>query len=292
MNLTTTAESAATNRSLRGALAAATERLALAGVPSPRVDAELLAAHLLGVARSRLPLVDRLDGTTAATYAALVDRRAGRVPLQYLTGRAGFRRVELAVGPGVFVPRPETELLVGWCIRALPAAGVVVDLGAGSGAIAVAVAVERPDARVYAVEREPAAWGWLVRNIAGTAVRARHGDLATALPELAGKVDVVLSNPPYLPEDRAGELPPEVRDHEPAAALWGGPDGLTVVRVVESAAGRLLRPGGRLGVEHDDRHGDAVPGLLAAANRWDEIVDHPDLTGRPRFATARRAGPA
>ncbi|RKN41971.1 peptide chain release factor N(5)-glutamine methyltransferase [Micromonospora endolithica] len=270
--------------------------LAAAGVEAARVEAELLAAYVLGVSRGRLALADGLTDGQRERFDALVARRAGREPLQHLTGSAGFRHLDLAVGPGVFVPRPETELLVGWGITraAGTAEPLVVDLCSGSGAIALAVAQEVPDARVVAVERSPAALRWLRRN---AAARAAAGDRpievvaadATApdlLADLAGRVDVLLCNPPYVPD--AVAVPPEVAGHDPADAVFGGADGLAVIRPVLARAAELLRPGGALGVEHDDTHGAAVPALLAADGRYVEVTAHPDLAGRPRFATACR----
>lgn len=269
-------------------------------MPSPRADAEILAAYALGMPRGRLALVDGFTPGQRARYDDLVAARARRVPLQHLTGTAGFRQLGLAVGPGVFVPRPETELLAGWGIRAAQGAGqrpVVVDLCSGCGAIALAVANEVPSARVYAVELEPAALGWLRRN-AGD--RRRAGDPAVCvvagdvtdpavLAHLDGAVDVVLVNPPYVPDRVA--VPPEVADHDPAVAVFGGADGLSVIGPVIARAAALLRPGGWFGIEHDDSHGIAVPRLLAATGQFTTIADEPDLAGRPRFATARRHGP-
>jgi release factor glutamine methyltransferase len=278
-------------------VAAAAGALAAAGVASPRYDAEELAAQVLGLPRSRLALAGPMTAAQRARYAELVDQRAARVPLQHLTGVAGFRRLELAVGPGVFVPRPETEVLAGWAVgvaRGLPAP-LVVDLCAGSGAVALAVAQEAPAARVHAVERDPHALAWARRNAAARAaagdppVTLHHADVADPdlLADLAGAVDLVTANPPYIPDGATVER--EVAEHDPPAALWGGPDGLAVVRAVERAAARLLRPGGRLGIEHADVQGAAVPALLARTGAWTEIADHPDLAGRPRYTTARRA---
>jgi release factor glutamine methyltransferase len=207
----------------------------------------------------------------------------------------GFRHIEVAVGPGVFIPRPETELVAGAAIAEAHAAGpgrpVVVDLCAGSGAIALAVADEVPRAVVHAVERSAQAYGWLVRNVRGTSVRAHRADVAAALPELDGSVDVVVSNPPYVPEADRPRMDRETLEHDPAEALWGGgPDGLDVPRAVIAAAARLLRPGGLLVVEHADRQGDAVRAHLGEGC-WDNVATHRDLAGRDRFATARRSCP-
>jgi release factor glutamine methyltransferase len=261
--------------------------LADAGVASPANDAELLAAHVLDLPRGRLALAD-WSPDARRRYAALLAERARRVPLQYLIGTAGFRRCTLAVGPGVFVPRPETECLLDWCLAALPAhPSTVVDLGAGCGAIALALADEVPGATVYAVERDPAAYRWLARNTAGTPVRIRLGDLATELAELVGTVDLVVSNPPYLPELLRGRLEPEVGEFEPEAALWGGGgDGLAALRTVAARAAALLRPGGLLAIEHGAEQGpEAVAALVEVG--FSRVADHPDRTGRDRFVTAR-----
>jgi release factor glutamine methyltransferase len=250
-------------------------------------------AHVLGVELSQLPLVDDVAPSVVQEYDALVARRAEREPLQHLTGSAWFRHVELAVGPGVFVPRPETELLAGWAIeQALgPATGaaqpVVVDLGTGSGAIARAVADEVPHACVHAVELDPSAHRWAARNLAGTGVDLRHGDLGTAFDDLAGTVDVVVSNPPYIPHEAWESIAAEVRDHDPDLALYASGDGLDVIRVVEARAALLLRPGGVVGVEHADVQGESAPAVFLGTGRWEHVRDHRDLAGRARFVTAR-----
>jgi release factor glutamine methyltransferase len=275
-------------------LADAVRRLSDAGVASPEADAEILLAHVLEIDRSRLVLVDQVDDGDRATYDVLVGRRAAREPLQHLTGRAYFRHVELAVGPGVFVPRPETELLAGWAVERATAPGssrapVVVDLGTGSGAIAKAVADEVPHARVHAVEMDEAAHGWATTNLAGTGVDLRLGDLGTTFDELAGTVDIVISNPPYIPLDAWESVALEVRDHDPALALWSGADGLDAMRVVEARAAVLLAPGGVVGVEHADAQGESAPAVFSVTGRWVDVRDHRDLADRPRFVTARLA---
>jgi release factor glutamine methyltransferase len=269
-------------------------RLAAAGVASPDFDAAELLAHVLGVSRGAVRLHDVPAGA-AERFRSLVERRCAREPLQHLTGTAGFRHVELAVGPGVFVPRPETELLAGWAVEraAEVAAGgrepVVVDLCTGSGAIALSVATEVPSAHVHAVELGEAAHGWAVRNLTGSGVDLRAGDMADAFPELDGCVDVVVSNPPYIPLEAFESVAPEARDHDPPLALWSGEDGLDAMRVVEQVASRLLRPGAVVGVEHADAQGEAAPAVFAATGRWADVRDHRDLAGRPRFVTARLA---
>jgi release factor glutamine methyltransferase len=274
---------------LQTALAAATARLAAAGVPSPRFDAEELAAHLLGVGRTELVRHDRLD---AAAYETLINARAQRRPLQHLTGRAYFRHVSLAVGPGVFIPRPETEVMVGQVIehlRAGPDRPLVVDLCTGSGAVALSVATEVPGARVHAVEIDPVAHDWAARNLAGSGVELHLADARTALPELAGTVDVVISNPPYIPLQAWESVAVEVRDHDPAPALWGGgADGLDMIRAVETRAAALLRPGGLVAVEHADVQGNSAPAVFRASGSWRAVADHQDLAGRDRYLTALR----
>jgi release factor glutamine methyltransferase len=270
-------------------LAAAAADLAKAGVESPRVDAELLVSHVLGVSRGRLLLIDSIRAGDRARFRELVTRRRERIPLQHLLGTAAFRHVELAVGDGVFVPRPETELLAGWGAGRTGAGAVVVDLCSGSGAIAVAIADETRAGRVIAVERSAAALPWLRRNASAyPMIEVVAGDVTDSdlLSELHGAVDVLLCNPPYVPDGTA--VPPEVAEHDPAEAVFGGGDGLAVIRPVIELAAALLRPGGVLGIEHDDVHGEAVPELLRADGRFDEVTAHDDLTGRPRYATARR----
>jgi release factor glutamine methyltransferase len=280
---------------LRGAVRAAASRLAEAGVASAESDAVALAAHALGWSVGDVRKAMVLGAPVPAAYEALVAERAARVPLQHLTGRAGFRRLELEVGPGVFVPRPETEGVAGLAIEAARAAGerpVVVDLCTGSGAIALAVADEVPAARVYAAELAPEAHAWAARNVASTGlgVELRLGDATSAqvLAELDGRVDVVVSNPPYIP---VGMVPvdAEVREHDPSVALYGGSeDGLAVPLAVAARAAVLLRPGGTLVMEHADTQGESLPAALQRTGCWRDVVDHADLTGRPRATVARR----
>ncbi|HEU4568489.1 MAG TPA: peptide chain release factor N(5)-glutamine methyltransferase [Marmoricola sp.] len=279
---------------VRELLDAVTARLAEAGVPSPRFDAEELVAHVAGVERRDLLRLDEVSDEARTRLAALVDRRAAREPLQHLLGRAWFRHVELAVGPGVFVPRPETELVAGEAVdearRLVRERGraLVVDLCTGSGAIALAVADEVPQARVHAVELSPDAHRWAARNLAGRGVDLRLGDMGEAFGDLDGTVDVVVSNPPYIPVG-AEIRDPEVAEHDPALALWSGDDGLDAMRVLEQAAARLLVPGGLLVAEHADLQGETAPAVFTATGRWFDVADHPDLAGRPRYVTARRA---
>jgi release factor glutamine methyltransferase len=278
-------------------IALATVRLAEAGVESPRTDAELIAARLHGVARTELHMVP--DTRFDPRFWDDIARREAREPLQHITGTAYFRYLELAVGPGVFVPRQETEVMTGWAIDQLAAMDVaeplVADLGTGSGAIALSIAQEVPRARVHAVEADPLARQWTERNIAGVAAASPHtagrvtlhaGDFAAALASLDGQVDLVVSNPPYIPV--GSWVPPEVGEYDPATALWGGEDGLDAVRLVSATAGRLLRPGGLLAVEHGAQQGAAVYWVFAEENGWSQTRNHTDLAGRDRFVTTVR----
>lgn len=267
-------------------VAAAAERLAAAGVESPRVDAELLLADLLGTSRSAALLRQTVAPVDADRYAEYVRRREQREPLQYILGIAAFRHILLHVGPGVFIPRPETELLVDAVLPHLQAlaAPLVVDLCAGSGALAVAIADEVPRARVVAVERSTDALGWLRRN-ATERVEIVAADIADddLLTHLRGQVDVVVSNPPYVPA--AIEVSPEVRA-DPPEAVFAGDDGLDLIPTVIRRAGRLLKVGGAVAVEHDETQDLAT--LFDAA--WTDVADHADLSGRPRYVTASRTG--
>ena len=303
--------------SLREAVREATHVLAEAGVASAPVDALVLAAHALGVEVSearRLLVVGGVE--VPPEYVALVAERARRVPLQHLTGEAHFRGLTLRVGPGVFVPRPETETLVSLALDAIDAVGTdgagdpvgpgnrattvgaggadgpatVVDLCTGSGAIAFSLKAERPDLVVRAIEADPLAHAWAVanRDRLGLDVQVDLGDARTAYPELVGTVDVVTCNPPYIPDDQV-PVDPEVRDHDPALALYGGSaDGLALPLAMAARAAQLLRPGGVLVMEHADVQGPAILRALAATGSWRDAADHADLTGRPRVVVARR----
>ncbi|HWB68292.1 MAG TPA: peptide chain release factor N(5)-glutamine methyltransferase [Mycobacteriales bacterium] len=256
-------------------LRTAAQRLALAGVASAEHDARRLVEYA---------------AMTGADLDQLVERRAAREPLQHIVGSAGFRHLELQVGPGVFVPRPETEVVVEAALAAMAGLEdpVAVDLCAGSGAVGLSIAREHPTATVHLVERDPGAFEWLQRNAPDDPrVRLHLADAADALGALDGTVDVVVSNPPYVAVDERDLVDPEVRDHDPAMALWAGADGLDVIRVVQQAAMRLLRPAGRFVVEHSDRQGETAPALLRDAG-WCDVADHLDLTGRPRFTTATK----
>jgi len=275
-------------------IARATARLAEAGVASPRADAEELAAAVHGVKRSELHSVP--DSAFDARFWEGVSRREAGEPLQYITGRAFFRYLELKVGPGVFVPRPETEVMAGWAIETLRDMDVtdplVVDLGTGSAAIALSIAQESPRARVHAVEKDPTAYLHATRNVEALdergRVRLHLDDFATALTDLNGAVDLVVSNPPYIPMSEWEYVPRDVRDYDPPDALWGGgDDGLNAIRVVEATARRLLRPGGHMAVEHSDLQGNAVYWVFSEENGWRDVRNRRDLTNRDRFVTAR-----
>ncbi|MDQ6740465.1 MAG: peptide chain release factor N(5)-glutamine methyltransferase [Actinomycetota bacterium] len=312
-------------RTLAQAVAEATAVLSAAGVPSPRVDAELLADHLLGVGLGRLRALLLGDAPEPNNYWALVEQRARRVPLQHLTGTAYFRHLELAVGPGVFIPRPETESVVQLAVDRLaevlaqassatgsygsseargpgapsgqdvqdspdmPGAPVVVDLGTGSGAIAGSVAYEVPRARVYAVELSAKAYAFAQRNLAALPVSLVQGDLRTAFPELDGRCEVVVSNPPYIP---AGAVPrePEVANHDPQLALYGGgADGMELPAAAAATAARLLKPGGYFVLEHAEVQAEQMASLLAASGCWIDIRTHRDLNGRDRATSGVRS---
>lgn len=286
-------------------IALATARLAEAGVDSPRADAELIAAHVHHVKRGELHTVP--DKDFDARFWEDIGRRENREPLQHITGLAYFRYLELDVGPGVFVPRPETEALAGWAIDRLRAMNVAepvaVDLGTGSGAIALSIAQEVPRARVHAVEADPLARSWAERNItkhvdgytagrvllhAGDFTTPDPGDGLRELKSLAGAVDLVISNPPYIP--LGSSVTPEVAEYDPPAALWSGQDGLNAIRGVERVARWLLRPGGLVAVEHADVQGAAVFWIFPEEVGWRDTANHKDLTKRDRFVTAMWAG--
>jgi release factor glutamine methyltransferase len=273
-------------------LADATEMLAAAGVPSPDFDARAQLSHVTGRSRAGLPLVREVSAGEATDFRSLVSRRVAREPLQHILGTAGFRHLDVEVGPGVFVPRPETELLAGWAVEQanlVEAAGrrpVVVDLCTGSGAIAGSVATESQRAEVHAVELDPGAVIWAERNLAGLGVDLREGDMAEAFHDLDGTVDVVVCNPPYIPLTEYEGVDRETRENDPHLALFSGQDGLDAIRVLEQVAARLLRPGGQVGAEHADLQGESAPAVFAASGRWSAVRDHRDLAGRPRYLTA------
>lgn len=283
------------DNSLAAVVRAAAQRLADVGVPDPLVDAELLAGHVLGRRRGEVQAAivrgDPVDEVDAVVLESVVARRAAREPLQHITGTAPFRHLELAVGPGVFVPRPETETVVQYAIDALvnsaEPAPIGIDLGTGSGAIALAMATEVPHARIFAAELSEDAHAWASRNVEGVEnLTLVLSDLRDAFPELDGTASVVISNPPYVP-DTAVPRDPEVRLFDPAMALYGGEDGLDIVRVLSGRALRLLRPGGLLVIEHGELQGESIREILTV-DGWRAAATHRDLTLRDRATTALR----
>jgi release factor glutamine methyltransferase len=285
---------------MRDAVSAAAHILTMAGVASPQVDALALAAHALGRESLVLAVAPPADPAFLARYSALVERRRRREPLQHIVGWMGFRYLKLPSEPGTFVVRPETEAVAGEAITEAAtlaergAEPVVVDLCTGSGAIALAIATEVPRSRVHAVELSHEAFAAARRNVAaadgavGHPVDLRRGDALTAFHDLDGRVDVVVSNPPYIPPD-AVPTDPEVREHDPDLALYGGGvDGLEVPRGVVDAAVRLLRPAGLLVMEHADVQAAAVRAYVDATGAFEPSRTAPDLTGRDRMVLARR----
>ena len=273
---------------IRDAIAAAAAELAAAGIDSARVDAELLAAHAAGVDRAMLRFTEP-DAAFYPRYRDVIEQRVRRIPLQHIVGTAPFGPVTVQVGPGVFIPRPETEALLEWAMGlALPPAPTIVDLCSGSGALALALAHTRPAARVIAVEKSDDALAYLRRNCADTGVEVFAADVTAPglLAELDGSVDLVVANPPYIPD--GARLDPEVADHDPAQALFGGPDGMAVIVPIVALAARLLRPHGHLGIEHDDTTSDLTVTAIGAGGTFGEVVARRDLAGRPRFVTAAK----
>lgn len=272
---------------LRRAIDSAAAVLAAAGIDSGRYDAEELAAHLAGTERGRLPLLDPPGDDFFDRYDDVVAARCRRVPLQHLIGTVAFGPVTLHVGPGVFIPRPETETLLEWAM-AQPVGGapVIVDVCTGSGALAAALSRHWPAARVLAVDDSEAALGYARHNCNG--VELLCADVTTSQPfaGLDGSVDLVVANPPYLPDGTV--LGPEVAGHDPWHALFGGPDGMTVIVAAMAAAGRWLRPGGRFAVEHDDTRSCLTVELISGTGLFDDITARRDLSGRARFVTATR----
>ena len=274
--------------SVRSHIASATNTLRAAGVDSPEVDARLLAAHVLGVAPLQLMFAD-VPADFEQRYTELVARRTKREPLQHIIGTAPFYGVDLAVGPGVFIPRPETEVLAEWAVHKLidaPSAPTVVDLGSGTGALAIAIARARPDATVYAVERSEAARAYLQRNVDTLApqVNVVAGDMTD--PQLLAGIaaDVVVSNPPYVPE--TPELQAEVYA-DPHEAVFSGADGMAAIRGIVPVVKQMLKDGGVVGIEHDDTTSEDVQDELRAGG-FADVRALKDMTGRARFVTASK----
>ena len=274
-------------------LSEASRKLSEAGVTSAKVDAELLAAYCLGVSRADLSLLvatnkDFPESQLERFQIALV-RRVSREPLQHITGVAPFRHLELEVGPGVFTPRPETEQLVGYAMEKISgiARPLVVDLCSGSGAIAISLATEVSGSEVFAVELSKDAFEYLSRNAANNGLaqeNLRNEDLQVSLSELDGRVDLVISNPPYIPND-AIPIDLEVQLHEPSMSLYGGADGLDVVRQISVRAMKLLKSGGLLVMEHADTQSIAI-GELLLAEGWLDVAAKADLAGKDRMISA------
>lgn len=274
---------------LRRAIDSAAALLAEAGIDSARCDAEQLAAHVAGTERGRLTLIESIDDEFFVRYHDVVAARSRRVPLQHLTGTAAFGPVVLHVGPGVFIPRPETESILEWAVaQPLSQRPLIVDLCTGSGALAVALSKHWPDARIVAVDDSEDALGYARRNTAGTPVQLIQADVTQAglLTELDGQVDLVVANPPYIPDGAA--LEPEVAEHDPPHALFAGPDGMAVIDPIVELAARLLRDGGRCAVEHDDTTSARTVDAFTRTGRFVDVTARHDLTGRARFVTATR----
>jgi release factor glutamine methyltransferase len=274
---------------LRRAIDSAAALLAEAGIDSARFDAEQLAAHLAGTERGRLTLIESIDDEFFRRYRDVVAARSRRVPLQHLIGTAAFGPVVLHVGPGVFIPRPETEAMLAWATaQRLEAQPVIVDLCTGSGALAVALAQHRPAARVIGIDDSDRALEYARRNTEGTAIELVRADVTMPdlVPELDGRVDLVVANPPYVPDNVV--LEPEVAQHDPSHAVFGGPDGMAVIDAVVRLAGRWLRAGGLFAVEHDDTTSSRTVELVESTGVFDDVKGRQDLAGRPRFVTARR----
>ena len=281
-------------RSARDLLTEAAATLAAAGVGSPDVDARLLLAHVLGIEPSGLWLDPTVDLEAQTAFAELVGRRSQREPLQHLTGVAHFRHLALSVGPGVFVPRPESEVMTGWAIERLHDLASVlrepfaVDLCSGSGAIAAALATETVGVRVAAVERSPEAAEYAAENLAGTGAELVVADMADAPTEWNAGVELVIANPPYIPLEAYATVEAEARDHDPIEALFSGTDGLDAIRALVGVAARLLVDGGVLCFEHADVQGAAAADVVVGSGDFQTVRDHRDLTERPRFVTAVR----
>jgi release factor glutamine methyltransferase len=273
---------------LRQVIDAAAVALAEAGVGSPRIDAELLAAHAAGTDRGRLAFAET-GPDFRGRYDELVAQRAKRVPLQHLIGTAAFGPVTVKVGPGVFIPRPETESMLEWAVaQRFPGKLVIVDLCTGSGALALALSKSWPDARVIAIDDSEDALRYARLNTAGTPVELIHADVTAPalLTELDGQVDLIVANPPYIPD--GADLEPEVAEHDPRHALFGGPDGMTVINGIVELAARLLRDGGACAVEHDDTTSACTVEAFTRTGRFVDVTARHDLTGRPRFVTGVR----
>jgi release factor glutamine methyltransferase len=278
-----------TSARLRRRIDGAAAELATAGVGSPRADAEELAAYAAGTSRGRLAVLGEVDDDFCDRYAALIAARVRRIPLQHIVGSAALGPVTVSVGPGVFIPRPETEGLLEWAsAQNLPPRPLLVDLCTGTGALALALSRFWPDARVIAVDDSDEALDYAYRNVEGSHVELVRADVTdnSQLPELDGQVDLLVANPPYIPDGTI--LEPEVAQHDPPHALFGGPDGMMVINAIAELAGRWLKPGGRCAVEHDDTTSAATVEAFTAIGCFADVTANRDLAGRPRFVTATR----
>jgi len=278
---------------LRREIDSAAAQLAQAGIDSARYDAEELAAHLAGTERGRLAFLEPPGDEFLGRYRDAVAARSRRVPLQHLTGTTAFGPVTLHVGPGVFIPRPETEAILEWATALrLPPRPVIVDLCTGSGALAVALSHYRPEARVVGIDDSEAALEYARCNTEGTAVELVRADVTQPglLTELDGQVDLVVANPPYVPDDSA--VAPEVAQHDPPNAVFGGADGMAVIAAVVRVAARWLRPGGMFAVEHDDSTSARTVELVEGTGLFEDVEARRDMAARPRFVTARKGPPA
>lgn len=274
---------------LRREIEHAAAALSEVGVASPLTDAEELAAYAAGTSRGRLSVLGEIDDDFCVRYADLIATRARRIPLQHILGTAPLGPVTVSVGPGVFIPRPETEGLLEWAsAQPLPPQPVLVDLCTGSAALALALSKFWPEARIIAVDDSDEALDYAQRNVAGSAVELVRADVTdtTLFPELDGQVDLLVANPPYIPDGVM--LEPEVAQHDPAHALFGGPDGMVVINAIVELAARWLKPGGRCAVEHDDTTSSATVDAFSVAGGFVDVAAHHDLAERPRFVTAVR----
>lgn len=272
----------------------ATADFTTVGIGSARNDAEQLAAHVAGTDRGRLALLDSPDDEFLSRYRDLVAARRNRIPLQHLIGTAPFGPAMLRVGPGVFIPRPETEAILEWALgsavaRKLPAQPTIVDACTGSGALALVLARHWPAARVIGIDDSGAALRYARHNCADSGVELLRADVTARglLPGLDGRVDLMVANPPYIPDGTS--LDPEVAQYDPPHALFGGPDGMSVITAIVGLAGRWLRAGGLFAVEHDDTTSSSTVQLVSETGLFDDVVGRRDLAGRPRFVTATRA---
>lgn len=288
------------SNSIRSLLVDLEMRFQNSQIESARTDAELIVAHVLGVSRSGLSLLQEITPQMQREIERLCQLRQQRIPLQHLTGEQGFRKLVLKVGAGVFIPRPETELLVESTIRELKdlPSSKILDLCSGSGAIAISLASELSNADVTAVEVSDQAFDFLQTNVSNyqSQINAKNSNLEVLNKDVTeitfdkASFDAVVANPPYIPEAMVPK-DPEVALHDPKIALYSGSDGLDLIRIIIDIAADLLKPGGWVAIEHSDLQGDAnvgVPGLLKMSEKFESIEDRRDLNGLPRYCVAKR----